>query len=240
MVAMLTGLKCLMEQVEQTDPWFSAVKGLDVKGGVFNLLREEMEELMLRLEVEREGGLKGKLTWKLNKKEMDGLMNRIERWKGVVSVALLGDHSKLLSAISTDLVCVKEDVDGIKERINNLKVDMTNVKDGVKGLTDSAASQRSGKLSSDVFVLLLSITEWCPGIPGAGKTTLASLLISFLETSTSGTNKPIPYLYCNYKERSQQSVQNMMGSLLKQLIQHTGVIDEDILKFSKDEKPVRL
>lgn len=32
----------------------------------------------------------------------------------------------------------------------------------------------------------------------------------------------------------------MMGSLLRQLIQHTGVIDEDILKFSKDEKPVRL
>lgn len=68
-------------------------------------------------------------------------------------------HRKLLLAISTDLVYVKEGVDGIKERINNLKVDMTNVKDGVKGLTDSAASQRSGKLSSDVFVLLLSITE---------------------------------------------------------------------------------
>lgn len=62
-------------------------------------------------------------------------------------------------AISTDLVCVKEGVDGIKERMNNLKVDMTNVKDRVKGLTDSAASQRSGKLSSGVFVLLLSITE---------------------------------------------------------------------------------
>lgn len=64
-----------------------------MKGGVFNLLREEMEELALRLEVEREGGFRGKLTWKLNKKEMDGLMNRIERCKGVVSVALLGDHS---------------------------------------------------------------------------------------------------------------------------------------------------
>lgn len=68
----------------------------------------------------------------------------------------------------------------------------------------------------------------------------SSLLISFLETSTSGTNTPILYLYCNYKERSQQSVQNVIGSLPKQLIQHTGVIDEDILKFSKDEKPVRL
>ncbi|KAK4655105.1 hypothetical protein QC762_0072540 [Podospora pseudocomata] len=224
----------------------------------------------------REGGLKGKLTWKLNKKEMDGLMSRIERCKGVVSVALLGDHSKLLLAISTDLVCVKEGVDGIKERINNLKVDMPNVKDGVKDLTDSAASQRSDEqmqktcdwlspldfaskhqdalrrlepgtgewfLSDATFKLWLDGNErvlWCPGIPGAGKTTLASLLISFLETSTSGTNSLILYLYCNYKERSQQSVQNMMGSLLKQLIQHTGVIDEDIVKSSKDEKPVRL
>lgn len=63
-----------------------------MKGGVFNFLREEMEEFVLRLEVEREGGLKGKLIWKLNKKEMDGLMNWIERCKGVVLVVFLGDY----------------------------------------------------------------------------------------------------------------------------------------------------
>ncbi|KAK0670200.1 hypothetical protein QBC41DRAFT_301775 [Cercophora samala] len=151
MLAMLTGLKCLMEEVEQTDPWFKALKGLDVKGGLFYLLREEMAERALRLDTEQKGGLKGKLTWKWNKKEMDGLMRRIERCKGIVSVALLGEHSKLLLAIKADLACMKEGVDDLKECMGYLKADMIDVKDGVKSLADSTESQRSA---------------------GAGKTTL--------------------------------------------------------------------
>ncbi|KAK0701182.1 ankyrin repeat-containing domain protein [Apiosordaria backusii] len=93
LVAMLTGLKCLVEEVEQTDPWFMTLKGLDVKGGVLSLLREEMGELASKLDAVAKGGLKGKLIWKWDKNEMHGLMGRIERCKGIVSVALLGDHS---------------------------------------------------------------------------------------------------------------------------------------------------
>ncbi|EGO03310.1 hypothetical protein SERLA73DRAFT_149665 [Serpula lacrymans var. lacrymans S7.3] len=62
-------------------------------------------------------------------------------------------------------------------------------------------------------------TMWCPGIPGTGKTVLASYIINFLTEKYNTPDVAVAYIYCNYKEQSTQTVYDLVASLLKQLVQ---------------------
>ncbi|KAF3916482.1 hypothetical protein ABW20_dc0100527 [Dactylellina cionopaga] len=61
---------------------------------------------------------------------------------------------------------------------------------------------------------------FCPGIPGAGKTILASIVIDDLTTRLFETQKiGIAYIYCNFRRRGEQKFDDLLTSLLKQLLQ---------------------
>ncbi|KAJ7587260.1 hypothetical protein C8J56DRAFT_861563, partial [Mycena floridula] len=69
---------------------------------------------------------------------------------------------------------------------------------------------------------------WCPGIPGVGKTVLSSIVIDHLR-SISGPAIAILYIYCNYTQQSDQTPTQLLGSLLKQLVQHRPSISNHLL-----------
>jgi hypothetical protein len=61
-------------------------------------------------------------------------------------------------------------------------------------------------------------TMFCPGIPGAGKTILAAVVID--ELTTRFSNDPtigIAYIYCNFRRHDEQKIDDLLASLLKQL-----------------------
>jgi Cdc6-like AAA superfamily ATPase len=63
-------------------------------------------------------------------------------------------------------------------------------------------------------------TLFCPGIPGAGKTILTSIVIKDLEEKfDSGTTTAIAYVYCNFNRHYEQKTKDLVSSLLKQLVQ---------------------
>ncbi|KAK2795967.1 hypothetical protein FQN50_009649 [Emmonsiellopsis sp. PD_5] len=63
-------------------------------------------------------------------------------------------------------------------------------------------------------------TLFCPGIPGAGKTILTSVMIEHLQTRfLASTNIGIAYIYCNFRRKSDQKAEDLLASLLKQLAQ---------------------
>lgn len=64
-------------------------------------------------------------------------------------------------------------------------------------------------------------TLFCPGIPGAGKTILTSIVVDnlcnrFHNISTVG----IAYIYCNFRRKDEQKINDLLASLLKQLAQN--------------------
>jgi len=81
-------------------------------------------------------------------------------------------------------------------------------------------------------------TLFCPGIPGAGKTMITSIVIDHLWTIfQNNTSIGIAYLYCNYQR--QQKPADLLMSLLKQLVQRKPSIPEDVkdlYKCHKDER----
>jgi hypothetical protein len=63
-------------------------------------------------------------------------------------------------------------------------------------------------------------TLFCPGMPGAGKTILTSIVIENLyERFQNDPDVGISYVYCNFRREEEQKTEDLLASLLKQLTQ---------------------
>ena len=72
-------------------------------------------------------------------------------------------------------------------------------------------------------------TLFCPGIPGAGKTIMTSVVVNHLNTKFGNDiSIGIAYLYCNYKQQQQQKPEDLLISLLKQLVQERPLVPENV------------
>src|SRR5436305_6782182 len=70
-------------------------------------------------------------------------------------------------------------------------------------------------------------TLFCPGIPGAGKTILTSIVVDYLDkTFQNDSRAGIAYVYCNFRRQHEQKPEDVLASLLKQLIQEQTFIPE--------------
>ena len=72
-------------------------------------------------------------------------------------------------------------------------------------------------------------TLFCSGIPGVGKTILTSIIVDYL-CSKYRTNFSvgIAYLYCNFQQQQQQKPEDLLLSLLKQLVQKRAPVPESV------------
>jgi Cdc6-like AAA superfamily ATPase len=73
-------------------------------------------------------------------------------------------------------------------------------------------------------------TLFCPGIPGAGKTILTSIVIDHLSKRfRNDADIGIAYVYFNYKQNvDKQNVNNLLSSLLKQLSQERPSLPDSV------------
>lgn len=76
-------------------------------------------------------------------------------------------------------------------------------------------------------------TLFCPGMPGARKTFISSLLIDHLSQTYQDNNIGLAYLYCNYKLKEEQTIVRLMSSLLKQLLGQGQPVPDSLLKKYK-------
>ena len=59
---------------------------------------------------------------------------------------------------------------------------------------------------------------FCPGIPGAGKTMIAAIVVEHLGRLAQA-DVGLAYVFCNYKSQADQSLYNLLSAVLKQLVQ---------------------
>ena len=62
-------------------------------------------------------------------------------------------------------------------------------------------------------------TLFCPGIPGAGKTIMSSIVTDHLRNTFREENVGVAFIYCRYTLHMEQTPLNILSSLLRQLIQ---------------------
>ncbi|OAR03155.1 hypothetical protein LLEC1_07140 [Akanthomyces lecanii] len=72
-------------------------------------------------------------------------------------------------------------------------------------------------------------TLFCPGIPGAGKTILTSIVVDFLNSRFDNNSEiGIAYIYCNFQRQHEQKVDDLLASMLKQLTQCRSSLPESV------------
>ncbi|PMD16666.1 hypothetical protein NA56DRAFT_632935 [Hyaloscypha hepaticicola] len=84
-------------------------------------------------------------------------------------------------------------------------------------------------------------TLFCPGIPGAGKTILTSIIVEHLTTRfRNNKSVGIAYLYCNFRRQHEQKPEDLITSLLKQLLQKLSSVPGSVKVLynqHKDKQP---
>ncbi|KAG7424985.1 putative ankyrin repeat protein [Fusarium oxysporum f. sp. raphani] len=72
-------------------------------------------------------------------------------------------------------------------------------------------------------------TLFCPGIPGAGKTILTSIVVENLEALFQNDRSfGIAYIYCNFRRQDEQTAEDLLASLLKQLAESRTTFSDSV------------
>lgn len=80
-------------------------------------------------------------------------------------------------------------------------------------------------------------TLFCPGIPGAGKTILTSVVVHDLTVRFSkDQGVGIAYIYCNFQRQGEQNVDNLLLNLLKQLAESHSSLPESVKSLYNHHK----
>jgi Cdc6-like AAA superfamily ATPase len=130
---------------------------------------------------------------------------------------------------------------------NQVIVDWLTPIDYATQQSDFIARQQEGTgqwlLESDEFQEWLAKgkqTLFCPGIPGAGKTMITSIVIDHLCTRfQNDASIGIAYLYCNFRRQQEQNPADLLISLLKQLVQERRLVPENVKSLYKRHKDKR-
>ncbi|KAL8838837.1 MAG: hypothetical protein Q9170_001959 [Blastenia crenularia] len=182
--------------------------------------------------------LKRKLRWPFSSSEVKSLQADIERHKTTLGLALNVDGvSGLLQSLSLQGT-IRDSVDGIKQDLKQKHEADIRIAINAKcqrilksfGDTDPSVNQRmslklrqpgtgSWLIESQEFQIWCQSKHaklWLYGIPGAGKTVLASTIVEEI-LRRSNNNHAVAFFYCDYKDPATQKPHLILGSLIQQI-----------------------
>lgn len=79
-------------------------------------------------------------------------------------------------------------------------------------------------------------TLFCHGLPGAGKTIIASIVIDCLWNSRQEKNSIVAFLHCNYNMQSQQTTEKMLRTILRQFAEQVPSILDNVAELHESSK----
>lgn len=135
------------------------------------------------------------------------------------------------------------------ERRDILEFISTRDEGAVQADTLKQSQEGSGRylLETEEFKSWLdgSQTLFCPGIPGAGKTVMTSIVVDHLQRQYPDTPAVgIVYFFCNFSQLSTITEDTLMACLLRQLVQRMSQIPDAIsdlfARYKEHKKRLRL
>jgi Cdc6-like AAA superfamily ATPase len=79
-------------------------------------------------------------------------------------------------------------------------------------------------------------TLFCPGMPGAGKTMMATSVIDHLLVVAQDEIDAVAYIYCDYKNRTDQNSKRLFATIPRQLVQSRNTVPASLLALYKDRQ----
>ena len=220
---------------ELGEAWLKMICVMDEENGVFDQIGEVLDTL--KTKVQPQVGLRKAvqtMRWPFDKAEVDTLIARLERLKSAVNLALTSTNAAVIRDMHNDTKALR-----LASSDDELKaiLEWTSTLNFWKQQNDFVRQARQGTgewfLEKQTFQNWVSKDNgilWCPGIPGAGKTFLASIVFEHLKVTYQNGQVAILIAYCGYNEAKSQSIDNLIAALTKQIIQ----IQPDVSKELKE------
>ena len=181
--------------------------------------------------------LRRKLRWPFTSSEVKDLIAELERHKTTLGLALNVDcMSGLLQALSRQDQ-FRNTIEGVKTELKErhqaetriaINKERQEILNSFAKIDPRSNHETSRKLRSPGTGLWLTEGQefrqwletknarlWLYGIPGAGKTVLASSVIEEAVRASSPSTA-IAFVYCDYKDSATQDLSNILGSLVQQ------------------------
>ncbi|PTB50089.1 hypothetical protein M431DRAFT_524041, partial [Trichoderma harzianum CBS 226.95] len=169
-------------------------------------------------------------------------MHKNKEWQGYAAMTAAAYAKDLLNRIPPNRIEAEEKVIELLSRVHNYvekvesKLDRKEDAEILNWLThidygpqqsDNLQRRQPGTgqwlLDSTEYSIWLKTdkqTLFCPGIPGAGKTILTSIVVDDLcKRYPDDTSIGVAYIYCNFQQKGDQTAYDLLASLLKQLAQ---------------------
>ena len=174
------------------------------------------------------------LQWPTEKADVKEAFNALERCKTLAILALQLGHVDLNRALTQQLSVLRERArdQEFRDIIRWLSpLDYFRKQDEAFSKHEKGTGQwllddakfKEWKTAGTQHRLL-----WGYGVPGAGKTVLASTVIDHLTETFKDENIAVLGTYCDYKEMSQQTMTRFLASLLGQLMYRQSIRPEEV------------
>lgn len=254
---LLKALEMRLGDMKADDEGSVSLRALD-ESSALDRCRESLEELIEKTDTDKVSGIEKfgrKFTWHFEKTEVNKTLMSVERVKTLLSLALTNDVGILMQNIKVGSEVLTKDVCELKEDFKGLKIDKECqvIGDWLSPFDFRAMQQEilrrshpgTGKwmLESKEFQQWSSShneTLWCPGIPGAGKTYLASIVIDYLQRQASPKGQDaVLCLFCSFNEQANQTAYKFMGALLKQLAQASRTLSSGMRSIYDKRETIR-
>ncbi|KAK7038242.1 ankyrin repeat domain-containing protein [Favolaschia claudopus] len=189
--------------------------------------KETLERLTSKLSsTSKLSKLPARLAWPLWKKEdIHNGLNALERFKTLLAVWLgMGNWDSSEGIKSTISELAQDQKTHCSSLARDEMLDWFSPINPFLRHADISYMQQSGTgrwfLQDSVFERWKSgslRTLWCRGMPGAGKTVLASLVVDELRETFDTQQVGVAVMYLNHKETEMQTVPNVLTALWRQL-----------------------
>ncbi|KIX03893.1 uncharacterized protein Z518_07446 [Rhinocladiella mackenziei CBS 650.93] len=192
------------------------------------------------------------VTWQTKEKEVRLSLEKIERCKSTLNLAITADEASVLHDIQDMTSSMAAAVESMGTNIEQLvqRQEVKELDQAQKSIlhwlsaTDpweshNAAVKAHQEGTNSWFMDCEEFNQWITakraflwlsGFPGAGKTILFSNTVNYLcrQLNSLQDGTQMAFCYCDFRRSETQDVVNMAGSLLSQLCSHTGFIPEEL------------
>ncbi|KAM0229945.1 hypothetical protein ACHAPO_009667 [Fusarium lateritium] len=207
----------------------ASIRALAEPDGPLSLFKRVLEDIVTKLEPQaRLRRLAKPFTWPFDKKDITELLTCLERLKSHFNLVIQNDLHELVKLTNIKLDDLKDKANESEARVRDEEVlkiiswistisfraKHEDILDSTQPGTGTWLFEHSTFQSwknRDIDKL------WCPGIPGAGKTSLISLIISRLEQEKTAGCICL-YVYCDYNRRMEQNASALLPNLLQQTL----------------------
>ncbi|KAI9803377.1 MAG: hypothetical protein M1833_000895 [Piccolia ochrophora] len=191
----------------------------------------------------RLGAALSRLAWPLKQKETMVFVERLERQKLSLSVALNSSSAAAVQDVRSDVSEIRrgledatmdrraEEMSAHKQRLLSW-ISKSNPEDiNTKAYALHLPGTGKWLLATEEVQNLLnddSCFLWLHGIPGSGKTVFASFIINHCILPRLSDQSIAAFFYCNFREPESLRAETVLGSLLCQLCKQRGYIPEEL------------